>query len=122
MRRTELEEKWELKAAELRSLSASVDGAAMCQLFIADLHALAAENEDAWVSIAEAAALSGYSQQHIRRLIHSRQLEVDGEGKRRRVRLNSLPRKPSLLPTVKRELHVIAATAEQAVRESVGAS
>lgn len=122
MLRAELERKWELRATEFRNLSANVDGAAMCRLFIADLQALAAENEDVWVSIAEAAAISGYSQQHIRRLIQSRQVEVKGEGKRRRVCANSLPRKPSPLPTVNRKLHVIGATAEQAVRESVGAS
>lgn len=122
MRRDDLVAKWEHKGAEFDALAASVDAAAMCQLFLADLHALDADSDDDWISIPQAAAFSGYSKQHIRRLIQSGQLAAVGEGKARRVRLGTLPRKPIAVATANPELHLLGATAEQAVRESVGTS
>lgn len=122
MRRDDLVVKWEHKGAEFQALAANVDAAAMCQLFVADLQALAAESHDDWVSIGQAAAFSGYSKQYIRRLIRSGQLPAEGEGKTRRVRLRDLPRKPVAVATANAKLHLLGATAEQAVRESVGSS
>lgn len=122
MGRDDLVVKWERKAAEFQALAANVDAAAMCQLFVADLQALAAESRDDWILIGQAPAFSGYSKQHIRRLIQSGQLPAEGEGRARRVLLRALPRKPAAVATPNAELHLLGATAEQAVRESVGAS
>ena len=122
MRPDELVGKWTHKAAEFDALAATVDAAAMCQQFIADLQSLEADDGSDWVSIAEAATFSGYSKQHIRRLIQSGQLAAQREGKERRVRLHDLPRKPVPVAKATAELHLLGATAEQAVRESVGAS
>jgi excisionase family DNA binding protein len=122
MRRDELVGKWSRKADEFDALAATVDAAAMCQQFIGDLQSLGADGESDWVSITEAATLSGYSKQHIRRLIQSGQLAAQREGKERQVRLHDLPRKPVPVAKAMAELHLLGATAEQAVRESVGAS
>jgi len=122
MERDELVAKWTHKAAEFRGLAATVDAAAMCELFVADLKTLAIESHDDWVLIPEAARVSGYSKQHIRRLIQHGQLPADGVGKARRVPLHLLPRKPLQLATANGQLHLFVATAEQAVRESVGTS
>ena len=122
MQRDELVGKWAHKAAEYGGLAATVNAAAMCKLFVADLKTLATETHDDWVSIPEASTFSGYSQQQIRRWIKSGQLPSEGVGKARRVRLGDLPRKPPQLATANGQLHLFVATAEQAVRESVGSS
>ena len=122
MQRDELVGKWAHKAAEYDGLAATVNAAAMCKLFVADLKALATESHDDWVLIPEAVRVSGYSKQHIRRLIQSGQLPAEGVGKARRVPLHALPRKPAALATANGQLHLFVATAEQAVRESVGSS
>lgn len=122
MGRDELLAKWERRSADFRAVAAKVDAAAICQQFVADLEALAAENDDDWVSLPQAAAFSGYSKQHIRRMINGGQLRAVGERKARRVRLRDLPRKPVPVAIADTELHLLGATAEQAVRESVGAS
>ena len=122
MRWDELVTKWAHKAAEFRALTATVNAAAICDLFAADLKTLAGESRDDWVSIHEAAEFSGYSKAHLRKLIQSGQLPAEGIGKARRVPLHLLPRKPPQVATVPGQLHLFGATAEQAVRESVGAS
>lgn len=122
MQRDELVGKWAHKAAEYDGLAATVNAAAMCKLFVADLKTLASESRDDWVSIPDAAEFSGYSKAHLRKLIQSGQLPAEGVGKARRVPLHLLPRKPPQVATVPGQLHLFPATAEQAVRESVGAS
>lgn len=91
VRREDLVAKWEHKGAEFDAWAASVDVAAICQLFLTDLHALDADSDNDWISIPQATAFSGYSKQHIRRWIQSGQLAVTGDGKARRVRLQFLP-------------------------------
>jgi len=65
----EILEKWHNRKAEYSRLHAHVDAAALVAEVIEDLTAAARAEESTTLTIAQAAAKSGYSAEHIRRLI-----------------------------------------------------
>jgi hypothetical protein len=118
----ELVAKWEQQVTDYRALNATVNAAALSQRFLDELRLLETEDTDTWLSVSEAVDYSGYTEQSIRRMIRQRRLDSKGKGKSRLVLKSGLPRR---LPGVAAALpcpHLLAAKAEQTVRESVGAS
>ena len=97
MREAELIAKWEARAAEYDQVGAQVSGATLCRTFLEDLASVRAANEDRVLSLAEAAALSGYSTAHLARLVKQGKLQTlrlpESRG-RLSFRRGDLPRKP----------------------------
>ena len=97
MTEAELIAKWEAGAAEYEEVSAQVSGATLCRTFLEDLAGVRATNENRVLSLAEAAAWSGYSPPHLSRLVKQGKLRTlrppESRG-RLSFRQGDLPRKP----------------------------
>jgi len=89
--------KWEARAAEYEEVAAQVRGATLCRAFLDDLASVRAANENRVLSLAEAAAWSGYSAPHLSRLVKQGKLQTlrlpQSRG-RLSFRQGDLPRKP----------------------------
>lgn len=120
MRYSEVLAKWEESTKEFRALNAQADAAALCERFLRDLRQIEAETADEYVTIAAGAKLSGHSEQNLRRLVKKGRIHAVKENRVLRVRVLDLPRRAGGIPVSKSQLHLFDATAEQAVRESVG--
>ena len=118
----ELIARWIRRGIAYRDVSARVDGGSLCDQFARDLRALDMQDRGQLLTLHEAARESGYTEQHLRRLIHTGALPFIGAGRNRRIRARDLPRKPSRVARETPLCEFAHATAEQAVRNSVGAS
>lgn len=87
-------ERWRERQAEFARWDALVDGAKLLGELLADLEAV--EHSDTPVSLSIAAAQSGYSADHLSRLIRSGKLRDYGRKHAPRVRLSETPTKPRL--------------------------
>jgi len=96
----ELIARWERRRDEWKRLGVQVDGAAIAEELLCELTALERAGS-ASVMLREAAELSGYSIDHLRRLVAAGRLENVGKGGRIHVRKADLPLKlgQPLLPT-----------------------
>lgn len=90
-----LRERWIARRDELRRLHALVDGAVLCDELLAELDHLADATADEPLSLRRAAAESGYSVDHLGRLVREGKLANVGRPHSPRVRRADLPRKPS---------------------------
>jgi hypothetical protein len=86
--------RWETRRIELAKLHAQVDGAALIEGFLGDLESLTG-NEPA-VSLVEASRRSGYSADHLGKLIRSGRLQNHGRLHAPAVRLSECPKKTTL--------------------------
>jgi hypothetical protein len=78
----------------LESLHAQVDGAVLCREVLQDFaKVLAAETEEL-LTLRAAAALSGYSEDHLGRLIRTQAIANAGRPGAPRIRRGDLPRRP----------------------------
>jgi hypothetical protein len=93
--RTDLREFWEAKAEEWSRLRAIVDGHAICQEFLTQLERLWSCEDAAEVSLSEASALTGYSEDHLRRLAREEKLNAHRRGSKLFFQATDLPRKPA---------------------------
>ncbi len=97
MTEAELIAKWEARAAEYEEVGAQVSGATLCRTFLQDLASVRAAIENRVLSLAEAAACSGYSMAHLARLVKQgklRTLRAPQSRGRLSFRQGDLPRKP----------------------------
>jgi hypothetical protein len=95
---TDLLDRWETRRGELARLHAQVDGAALVEEFLTDLESLTAAEPA--VSLAEAARSSGYSADHLGKLIRSGRLKNHGRLHAPAVRLSECPKKPALAASI----------------------
>jgi hypothetical protein len=86
--------RWEARRAELARLHAQVDGAAIADDVLRDLAAL--EAAEAPVSLVEAALRTGYTADHLSRLVRDGALANHGRKGAPRVKLSECPTKPGL--------------------------
>ncbi len=111
MTEAELIAKWEARAAEYDQVGAQVSGATLCRTFLEDLASVRAANEDRVLSLAEAAALSGYSTAHLARLVKQGKLHTlrlpESRG-RLSFRRGDLPRKPGAPHSSRAGVHELA--------------
>lgn len=91
----ELIERWKLRGEEWRRLGTLVCGAAIADEIVADIKSLAEHAGGRLLTIAEAAQLSGYSVDHLRRLISDRKLRNAGRKGAPRLLASELPKRPS---------------------------
>jgi len=88
--------RWRGEADAMRRRGVMVVGAQLCDEFVRDAEALFAAEEDALLTLEEAAAASGYSTEHIARLIRQGKLPNAGRWHAPRLRARDLPRKPAV--------------------------
>jgi excisionase family DNA binding protein len=94
MTRDEFVVRWRTRSDELARLGAQVDGAKLCGEVLHDFELVCQGEDDAELTLEEAADLSGYSPDHLRRLVREKKLQAYRRGRRLFFRGGSLPKKP----------------------------
>jgi hypothetical protein len=97
MSRDELIERWAAHASDLEALGAQVDGARLIRRLLGELEQVLRYEESEVLTLAEAAEYSGFSEDHLGRLIRSKKIPNLGRRHRPRVRRGDVPRKPHAL-------------------------
>jgi len=115
----ELAAKWRRRREEAKALSAMAPIERVCDEVLADLGALEEDFERDVLTLGEAAAESGYSTDHLRRLIRDRKLPNAGRRHAPLVRRCDLPNKPGHLRSVVLGINNAAPSREQIVRAVV---
>lgn len=90
--------RWSARHDEFRRFGAHVDGARLCAEILADLERLASADDEDLLSLEEAAARSGYSADHLGRLVRQGRIPNAGRPHAPRIRAKDLPRKAGALP------------------------
>ena len=98
----ELEERWLARRDEFQRLRVSVDGVSLCDEVIADLERLRQEREEKKLTLSDAATLSGYSREHLARLIRSGKLANAGRKHSPRILAADLPTRPDAIAAAAR--------------------
>ena len=94
MTREDLRAKWNARRAEWEKLGVVVNGARMCEEFIADFENVLTSHDEAVVNTNEAAAMTGYSRAQLLRQYKDGRLQGHRKGKHVFFRAGDLPRKP----------------------------
>jgi hypothetical protein len=84
-------DQWAIRRDEMKRLKASVDAATICEEFLSDLEEILRASGETRLSLGEAAEMSGYSSDHIGRLVRSGKLRNVGRKGAPRVLLGDLP-------------------------------
>lgn len=93
-----LARRWRCEAADLRARYGDERLARLCEVHAGELERAMAAQEQAVLSLSEAAQASGFSEGHIRALIAAGDLRNVGRRYRPRVLRGELPRKPGWTP------------------------
>jgi hypothetical protein len=86
--------RWRSRQQEWGRVRAQVDGATVCEEILIDLEALAADADEQLVTLTEGAEISGYSREHLGRLVRQGLLQNYGRPNAPKVRRGDLPRRP----------------------------
>ena len=97
MTRHDFMTKWRARRDELARLGAQVDGALFCDEVLAEVEALLNSEDEALLGLHDAAAHSGYSSDHLRRLHRLGRLPARRDGRRLFFRAGDLPKKPNVV-------------------------
>ena len=97
MTREAFVQRWRGRRDELARLGAQVDGAKLCDEVLAEVEALLNSEDEALLGLQDAAAHSGYSSDHLRRLHRLGKLPARRDGRRLFFRVGDLPKKPSVV-------------------------
>ena len=95
MTREDFVTRWRTRQSEWARIGALVDGARVCEDVLQDFDAVTRAEDDAELSLSEAAAESGYSSDHLRRLHRLGKLPAYRKGRNLFFRSGDLPRKPT---------------------------
>jgi len=95
MTREDFSTRWRWRRDELARLGAFVDGAKFCDEVLAEFEALITSEDEALLSLRQAAARSGYHPDHLRRLHRLGRLPARQDGRRLFFRAGDLPKKPT---------------------------
>jgi hypothetical protein len=110
----ELPDRWRAKAAELERYAPTV--AAALEDAAVELERALTTGADDLLTLGQAAAASGYSTDHLSRLLREGKLPNVGRAHAPRIRRADLPRKPSRLPRPHPTGHVLGADPRQVAR------
>lgn len=94
MKLDELIRKLQELRARFNGYDARVNPDPLIADILRDLRAVERDVGDEWLSLNEASLRSGYSPEHLRRLVREGRLTSERRGRRRYVRSGDLPRKP----------------------------
>ena len=97
MTRDDFSTRWRARRDELARLGAHVEGAKLCDEVLADFEAVTAAEDESLLSLQDAAARSGYSTDHLRRLHRLGKLPARRDGRRLFFRAGDLPKKPAVV-------------------------
>lgn len=86
--------KWRAEATTMDRRGSMVLGGPLCREFLADLEAVAQVATDELLTVAQAAAESGYSHEHVARMVREGTIPNAGRRRAPRIRRTDLPRKP----------------------------
>ncbi len=114
--------RWSEEKARYQSVTALVRADRLIEAFLIDLSTLARSDDVKMLTLTRAAELSGYSRQHLSRLMKEGKLRNYGRARAPRVRPNELPRKPGHLPETTDPEHVSLTSRGQVVRSVLGRS
>lgn len=92
--REEFLTKWRAEADTMRRRGVLVNGALLCDEILRDLELVLRGEEDRLLTLTAASALSGYSVDHLGRMIRSGQIKNAGRKGSPRIRAADLPRRP----------------------------
>jgi len=95
MTRDDFVVRWRTRQNEWARIGALVDGARVCEDVLQDFEAVTRAEDDAELNLSEAAAESGYSGDHLRRLHRLGRLPAYRKGRNLFFRSGDLPRKPT---------------------------
>src|SRR3989442_8092199 len=95
MTREDFVTRWRTRQSEWARIGALVDGARVCEDMLQDFEAVTRAEDDADLTLSEAAAESGYSSDHLRRLHRLGKLPASRKGRNLFFRSGDLPRKPT---------------------------
>jgi len=101
MTRATFRARWHTTCEELRQAGALVDGAKLLDRVLADFDAMSASEDAETLTLAEAAPESGYSRDHLARLVRAGALPNAGRRGAPRLRRKDLPRKATALRPVR---------------------
>ncbi len=93
MTREDFARRWRARRDELARLGAHVDGAKLCDEVLTDFEAVISAEDEALIGLHDAAARSGYSPDHLRRLHRLGKLPARRDGRRLFFRAGDLPKK-----------------------------
>ena len=114
MTREDFLTRWRTRQSEWARIGALVDGARVCEDVLQDFEAVTRAEDDAELSLSEAAAESGYSRDHLRRLHRLGKLPAYRKGRNLFFRSAELPRK---LTALRRSPYDPVADARRVIRE-----
>jgi len=97
MTRDEVIARWQRQREEWKRLRAMVDGAAVADEVLADLAAIEASELDEVLSLSAAARESGYTRDHLARLVREGKCPNAGRPNAPKILRRHLPRKPTTL-------------------------
>jgi len=97
MNREDFVRRWRARRDELARLGAHVEGAKLCDEVLADFEAVTTAEDESLLGLQEAAARSGYSTDHLRRLHRLGKLPARRDGRRLYFRAGDLPKKPHVV-------------------------
>lgn len=86
--------KWVARRDELAALKATVDGATLCEDVLNDLGGLVAWRDQEMVTLTEAAEITGYSRDHLSRLVRRGCIRNAGRKHRPLLAVRDLPLRP----------------------------
>lgn len=122
MTRDDFLRQWSSRRDDFARVSAMVDGAAIVDALLADLSALFGTEEDAPLTLSEASRESGYSADHLSRLVRLGAIPNAGRPRSPRIRRKDLPRKASSLSLPRPRPQLLGATPEDIARSVVNSS
>ena len=92
--------KWSAEATAMARRGVMVEGASLCNEILTDCRAVMALEGETVLSLPEAAARSGYSAEHLGRMIRQGRIPNAGRKGAPQIRVTDLPRKPpGLVPS-----------------------
>lgn len=94
MTREEFRAKWSVRRTEWEKLGVTLNGAKVCEEFIADFEDVLTSHDEAVLNTNQAAALTGYSRAQLLHLYKQGRLRGHKNGKHVFFRAGDLPRKP----------------------------
>ena len=119
MSRADFLARWRQRRDDFDRLNAAVEARALIDQLLGELELLFAQEDEHALTLSEAAKESGYSQDHLARLVREGTIPNAGRRHAPRIRRKDLPRKASALPGRRPLHHLAGATPEQIARSVV---
>ena len=121
MKNTELLARWRARRADFARYGSLVDGSKLCDDFLSDLAATLTAQDQETVTLSEAARRSGYTREHLGRLMAQGKIPNAGRSNAPRIRECDLPQKAGHLPPERVSEQVTPTSKGQIVRSIVDA-